>query len=348
MTFGQRIKSLRREANMTQEQLAELLSISPQAVSRWETDVAMPDISLLPPLANLFGVTTDYLLGMETYQKDLRKSEYDEAFHDYWKRYDKEENYQIAIRAVAEYPGNMEYVEWLASSEYYIAIPQTDDAEYTRLLESSVKHYKIVIENCNDYILLNKALHGIVFSLTSLGRKDEAKEYAIMEKDEEKREEMLFECLDGDEKTKLCQKIADRCVGKLILYLKLASKSVETYEAIEQIMEILFPDGNYQYYHNILQYNLIEKASILCREGKYDCAIETLQKSRYHAVAMVECDKHPEYRFTSPFFSLLCFEKKESETSPPTDVDDFISCLNNYRSFDPIRDRDDFKALLAP
>jgi transcriptional regulator with XRE-family HTH domain len=51
MTFGQTIKALRKEANMTQENLAELLSISPQAVSRWETDVAMPDISLLPPLA---------------------------------------------------------------------------------------------------------------------------------------------------------------------------------------------------------------------------------------------------------------------------------------------------------
>ena len=64
MTFGQKIKTLRRGVNMTQENLAELLSISPQAVSRWETDAAMPDISLLPPIANLFHVTTDYLIGM--------------------------------------------------------------------------------------------------------------------------------------------------------------------------------------------------------------------------------------------------------------------------------------------
>ena len=95
MTFGQKIKLLRREASMTQENLAELLSISPQAVSRWETDVAMPDISLLPPIANLFDVTTDYLLGMETYQKDLRKAEFDEAFDKYWECDDKEKNYQI-------------------------------------------------------------------------------------------------------------------------------------------------------------------------------------------------------------------------------------------------------------
>ena len=40
MTFGQTIKSLRREANMTQENLAELLSISPQAISRWETEIS--------------------------------------------------------------------------------------------------------------------------------------------------------------------------------------------------------------------------------------------------------------------------------------------------------------------
>ena len=66
MTFGKIMKDLRRNANMTQEKLAEILNISPQAVSRWETDAAMPDISLLPPIANLFHVTTDYLLCMDT------------------------------------------------------------------------------------------------------------------------------------------------------------------------------------------------------------------------------------------------------------------------------------------
>ena len=185
MTFGQTIKSLRREANMTQENLAELLSISPQAVSRWETDVAMPDISLLPPLANLFNVTTDYLLGMETYQKDLRKAEFDEAFHKYWEHDDKEKNYQIAQRAVAEYPGNMEYVEWLASAEYYVAIPTLDNSEYTRLLESSAKHYRLVLDNTKDSKLYSKALFGIVLALSCNQKKDEAKQYAMLEEDEE-------------------------------------------------------------------------------------------------------------------------------------------------------------------
>ena len=164
MTFGKTIKELRQNHAMTQERLAELLNISPQAVSRWETGAAMPDISLIPPLANLFGVTTDYLLGMDTYQKDMRKAEFDEAFFEYWKRDDKQKNYEIALQAVAEYPGNMEYMEWLASAEYYVAIPTLDNSEYTRLLESSAKHYKLVLDNTKDSKLYSKALFGIVLA----------------------------------------------------------------------------------------------------------------------------------------------------------------------------------------
>lgn len=58
MSIGQTIKRLRLNADMTQEELAEILSISPQAVSRWETDATMPDISLIPALVNLFAVFT--------------------------------------------------------------------------------------------------------------------------------------------------------------------------------------------------------------------------------------------------------------------------------------------------
>ena len=64
MNIGKTIKNLRRERDMTQEQLAEYLSISPQAVSRWETDLALPDITLLPALSSVFGVSVDELLGM--------------------------------------------------------------------------------------------------------------------------------------------------------------------------------------------------------------------------------------------------------------------------------------------
>lgn len=66
MTIGQNIKRFRRNANMTQEELADMLSISSQAVSRWETDATMPDIALIPALVNIFGVSSDELLGIDS------------------------------------------------------------------------------------------------------------------------------------------------------------------------------------------------------------------------------------------------------------------------------------------
>ena len=62
MTIGKRIAFLRKEKGLTQEELAQHMGISPQAVSKWENDQTCPDISALPKLARLFGVTVDELL----------------------------------------------------------------------------------------------------------------------------------------------------------------------------------------------------------------------------------------------------------------------------------------------
>ena len=62
MTFGQKLQTLRQRAGMSQDVLAERLGVSRQAVSRWERDETMPDPDKIVGLADLFGVTTDYLL----------------------------------------------------------------------------------------------------------------------------------------------------------------------------------------------------------------------------------------------------------------------------------------------
>ena len=65
-TLGKRIVSHRKRLGLTQEQLAESLGVTAQAVSKWENDQSCPDISMLPKLAQLFGTTVDALLGNET------------------------------------------------------------------------------------------------------------------------------------------------------------------------------------------------------------------------------------------------------------------------------------------
>ena len=65
-TIGSRIAKWRKEKRMTQEGLAEKLGISAQSVSKWENDISYPDISLLPQLLQLLGVTADELLTGKT------------------------------------------------------------------------------------------------------------------------------------------------------------------------------------------------------------------------------------------------------------------------------------------
>ena len=66
MTFGQKLQTLRQRAGMSQDVLAERMGVSRQAVSRWERDETMPDPDKIVVLADLFGVTTDYLLRQAT------------------------------------------------------------------------------------------------------------------------------------------------------------------------------------------------------------------------------------------------------------------------------------------
>ena len=62
MTFGEKLQHLRKSKSMSQEQLAAQLSVSRQAVSKWELDESLPDTSKLLATSKIFGVTTDYLL----------------------------------------------------------------------------------------------------------------------------------------------------------------------------------------------------------------------------------------------------------------------------------------------
>ncbi len=74
LTMGQTIRRLRHEKNLTQEELAERLNLTAQAISKWENDVGMPDISQIVPLASVLEVSCDLLLG---YNSSLPNDEVD-------------------------------------------------------------------------------------------------------------------------------------------------------------------------------------------------------------------------------------------------------------------------------
>lgn len=72
MSIGTIIKQLRRDRDMTQEQLADLLGLTPAAISGWECDRNAPDLSQIPQLSHIFGVSADILLGIDLSRQDER------------------------------------------------------------------------------------------------------------------------------------------------------------------------------------------------------------------------------------------------------------------------------------
>lgn len=64
-TFGQRFSRFRKAKGFTQDDIANKVNVSSQAVSKWENDINMPDIGILLNLGDILGVTTDELLGKE-------------------------------------------------------------------------------------------------------------------------------------------------------------------------------------------------------------------------------------------------------------------------------------------
>lgn len=81
MSFGQKLKEIRNRFNISQEKMASLINVSRQAITKWESDIGMPDISNLETISKTFNVTIDELLSKEdlpklVYQKKLDKTKY--------------------------------------------------------------------------------------------------------------------------------------------------------------------------------------------------------------------------------------------------------------------------------
>lgn len=73
--LGNNIKELRKQKHLTQKDLAKLMHVSQQTIGAWETERAIPGSDTLALLANLFNVSTDYLLGRDSKEDDLKTAD---------------------------------------------------------------------------------------------------------------------------------------------------------------------------------------------------------------------------------------------------------------------------------
>ena len=179
MTIGERIKALRKQHGMTQENLAERLCVSYQAVSKWECGSTNPDLSLIAPLTKLFHISADELLGITDADNDLTRKKYNSALQKYRSSDDHNGSYWWAKEAVLAYPNEYHYLEWLAFAEYQLAFDENKSKNPSReffneLIENSLRRYEIIIEECTDTDIYSKAVLGKITVLRFLERIEEA------------------------------------------------------------------------------------------------------------------------------------------------------------------------------
>lgn len=103
LLIGERIKEYRKGKEMTQDALAQALSVSPQSVSKWECGDGYPDITLLPTIANFFEVTVDELIGNDeiSAKEDIQKN-YFEVVH----KLSDNDQLALALKYHKKYPRN--------------------------------------------------------------------------------------------------------------------------------------------------------------------------------------------------------------------------------------------------
>lgn len=151
------IRSMRREKNVTQDELAQVLGVSFQAVSRWENGQAYPDIELLPKIAEFFGITTDRLLGADERAKLKKRIEtleaYNRAYHAADDGFGK---YEVMARAIEEFPDSEPFMDMaLYELIYNNALPREKALPIVR------EYCRKLIEKSGDADLRQRALCDI-------------------------------------------------------------------------------------------------------------------------------------------------------------------------------------------
>ena len=210
MSIGTTIKKLRRDRNITQEQLAEFLGVSTNAVSQWECDKTAPDISHLPVLANIFEVSADVLLEI-----DITKSKKQYEINDFTAKYAElhsqgktEERLKLSRDMQKKYP-NDETVRYYLMRALQNGYMDESFDEIVMLGEQLLKSANM------EYRM--GAIRGLCLTYLHKGDRGKALQYADMIP---RAEDLHVHVLEGDALAEHCQNYFWKLGCQMYLYTK--------------------------------------------------------------------------------------------------------------------------------
>lgn len=166
MFIAENLKALRKEKDMTQEEISELLGLSAQSVSKWERGETMPDITLLPALANLYKVSIDTLIGMNRINDQQTRNGIFATAHKHWRNGEIDATIRTFTEGLRSYPDDEGIMSDLA-----MALAVGDDPD--DLAKSICLCERILLNGHNEKIL-HTTRAALCFIFMKSGEKEKA------------------------------------------------------------------------------------------------------------------------------------------------------------------------------
>lgn len=299
--IGENLKKQRKFRELTQEQLADILGVSFQSVSKWERGEGYPDIEMLPTIANCFGITVDELIGMNEILdtadvKNILDKEKDNLSKGLIK-----ENIKLLAEAVKIHPNNYKLLSRYAVNLTFVDI----DSESEEYRQNNLKAAQIaerILAECTDPEIRNSMQGELCIYYRNLGEDDKALEAAgklpLMWKS---REIVHMNILKGDDLFKHTQSNIYQLTNIMFLCLQTMAdinaknnpkltceQRIEILRKAIEIINIVFDKGDYITMGHNLSVLHRDIAEVSMRAGNYELALESLEKSAEYAMYMDE------------------------------------------------------------
>lgn len=319
-SIGEVIRELRKQENMTQEKLAEALNVSFQSVSRWENNLAYPDISLIPVIANYFNITTDMLFDMEYDENSNKKARYEDLYKEFRKKGELKKCMDIMVEARKEFPRDYHIMMNLAEiMDLHEGGTKAQKEEFVKEKYSGqiFSLCQRILEECREEGERYRAIKLLSEYYVKTGNNSEALHLIQGVADMAHCRELLLEkILSGEEKRCQLQSNMLQAVDyTATTMVKMAvqkeygftgslalEEKIQYIETANKLYSLLMPDGNFQAYHRNVGWNYRRLAELYLLKEDKDTAFDYLLAAEKEAT---KYDELQDYRYTAVFVNTL-------------------------------------------